>query len=98
MPMNSTAGASRSPAGRFGPHGKGHLLWFDPKPAAPYGAASGVRLLLIFAMAEGVVGPRLGLLARLGLDVPPPWLRVPLLLGLVLAAVTWLARVKPSQL
>jgi hypothetical protein len=85
-------------AERLGPHWKGHLLRFDPKPLEPYGAASGVRLLLIVVGLEGILGPRLGGLEWLGLPVPPSWLRVPLLIGVVLALVRWLAGVKPSQL
>lgn len=90
--------AARSSADRFGPHWKGHLLLFDPEPPEPHEAASGARLLLIVALAEGVLGPRLGLMEWLGVHVPPPWLRVPLQVGLVLALVTSFARLKPSQL
>jgi membrane protease YdiL (CAAX protease family) len=80
------------------PHWQGHLLRFDPKPLEPYGPKNGGRLLLIVLLIEGALGPRLGLLEWLGLEVPPAWLRVPLLLGVVLALVRWFAGVKPSQL
>jgi uncharacterized protein len=89
--------SSSPPADRLGPHWKGHILWFDPKPLEPYGPASGLRLLLVVVLVEGVLGPRLGLLFLLGLAVPPMWVRVPLLLALVLALVYWFAGVKPSQ-
>jgi membrane protease YdiL (CAAX protease family) len=80
------------------PHWKGHVLWFDPAPIEPYAAASGWRLLLIVGLVEGVLGPRLGLLQWLGLEVPPAWARVPLLFAVVLALVRWFVGVEPSRL
>ena len=90
--------AERSRTDRLAPHWKGHLLLFDPQRPEPWGANSGVRLLLIVALVELGLGPRLELLHRFGLEAPPVWLRVPLLLGLVMALVAWFARVKPAQL
>lgn len=85
-------------AAALAPHWKGHVLWFDPAPLEPYAVASGWRLLLIVFVVEGVFGPRLGLLPWLGLEVPPAWVRVPLLLAVVLALVRWFAGVEPSRL
>jgi CAAX protease family protein len=82
----------------LGPHWRGHVLRFGPTPLEAYTAASGRRLLVIVGLIEGALGPRLGLLQRLGLEAPPAWLRVPLLVGVVLALARWYAGVKPSQL
>lgn len=89
---------ARSSVSGLSPHWKGHLLLFDPRPRVVYDESSGLRLLLILLVVEGVVGPRLGFLRWLALPVPPPWLRVPLLLGVVVALAIWYARVKPAQL
>lgn len=55
-------------------------------------------MLLIVALIEGILGPRLGLLQRFGIGAPPAWLRVPLLVVVVLGLVRWFANVRPSQL
>lgn len=73
-------------------------MWFEPKPLEPYTAASGWRLILIVAAIEGALGPRMELLDRLGLQAPPAWLRLPILLAVVLALVRWFAGVQPPQL
>ncbi len=96
--MLVTLPAARSTVGRLRPHWKGHLLRFGPKAPATYDPASGLRLLLIVLLLEGILGPRLGLLRWFALPVPPPWLRVPLLLGIALALARWFAKVKLSQL
>lgn len=88
----------RSSVSALRPHWKGHLLRFDPRPPLVYDRSSGLQLLLIVLIVEGIIGPRLGFLRWLGLPVPPAWLRVPLLLGVVLALTTWLARVRPAHL
>jgi membrane protease YdiL (CAAX protease family) len=45
-----------------------------------------------------MLGPRMELLGRLGLETPPTWLRLPVLFAAVFALCRWLAGVKPSQL
>jgi membrane protease YdiL (CAAX protease family) len=76
------------------PHLKGHLLLFDPQPPATYDSASGLRLLAIFILLEGVIGPRLWLVKMIGLSMPPAWLRVPVLLGLALLLARFVAGVR----
>ena len=85
-------------ASRLAPHWKGHLLRFERVPLEPYAAGSGWRLLLIVLLVEGVLGPRLGVLRMLGLEVPAAWIRVPLLLAIVLVLVVAFAKVRPSRL
>jgi membrane protease YdiL (CAAX protease family) len=89
---------STSLAARIGPHWKGHVFAFDSNPRDPYAAASGWRLLLVAALVEGVLGPRMELLGRLGLEAPPTWVRLPILFALLLALVRWVAGVAPAQL
>src|SRR5262245_7760205 len=85
-------------APRLAPHWRGHILWFEPNPLEPYAASSGWRLLLVVALVEGVLGPRMELLSRLGLAAPPAWVRIPILFALVLGLVRSFAGVRPSQL
>jgi CAAX protease family protein len=79
-------------------HLKGHALLFESKPPASYPPSAGVRLLLIFLLLEAVIGPRLSLMAGLGAPLPPLWLQAPLLLGLALILVRFVARVKFSEI
>src|SRR5262245_13710925 len=78
----------------WSPHLRGHLLQFDPRPAAAYSPASGVRLLLAAASLEIV---RLAALRWLHPGVPR-WLLLPALLGLALVVAPRLAGVTLSQL
>lgn len=55
-------------------------------------------MLLIVLLLEGVVGPRLSLFGLAGIPVPPPWLRVPLLLGTALMLVRFVARLTFSEI
>lgn len=75
-----------SQARRLGPLLRGHLLLFDQRAPPTYSAATGARLLLVVAVLELVVGPRVHLLRWLGVDFPA-WFRVPLLLAAALFAV-----------
>ena len=81
-----------------GVHWRGHALLFAKRPAPTYGASAGLRLLLIFFLLEGVIGPRLSLFSWLHLPLPPLWLRVPLLLGLALLLVRFVAGVRLAQI
>ena len=85
-------------ADRLGPHWKGHFLLFEEKPPAPYAASAGLRLLLIFILFEGVIGPRLSLLTWLDLRVPPPWLHILILLVPVLVLIRHFARLRLADL
>lgn len=81
-----------------GVHWRGHAFLFAKRPAPTYGRSAGLRLLLIFFLLEGVIGPRLSLFSWLHLPLPPLWLRVPLLLGLALLLVRFVAGVRLSQI
>jgi uncharacterized protein len=72
-------------------HWRGHALLFEPRCAPQYSAPAGLRLLLIFLLLEGVLGPRLSLLAWLRLPAPPLWVRVPILLAVSLLSVRYVA-------
>ncbi len=85
-------------AERLGPHLRGHAFLFEAKPEAAYGSSSGLRLLLVFLLLEGVLGPRLSLLSLLRVPIPPSWLRVPVLLGFALMLVRFFARLQLSQI
>lgn len=82
-----------SQARRLGPLLRGHLFLFDQRAAPAYSATTGARLLLIVAVLELVIGPRVHLLRWLGVDLPA-WLRVPLLLAAALLAVSWWAHAR----
>ena len=81
---------------------KPNVLFFVPgfsQARAPaYDASAGLRLLLIFSILEGVIGPRLSLFGWLQLPLPPSWLRVPILLGFALLLVRFVAGLKLSQI
>lgn len=94
----SASTTAHSADGRLGPHWRGHVFLFDRRPTPCYEPTVGIRLLLVVLLMEGVVGPRLGLFQWLGLPVPTPWIRVPLLLSLVLILAVVFARAKLSQL
>jgi membrane protease YdiL (CAAX protease family) len=79
-------------------HWRGHAFLFEKKRPPTYSATGGLRLLLIFLVLEGVIGPRLSLFSWLKLPLPPVWLRVPILLGLALLLVRFVARLKLSEI
>lgn len=91
MPSRGRAQALRA-------HWRGHAFLFDRKSAPAYGASAGFRLLLIFVALEGVLGPRLWLFHWIGLPLPPTWIRVPILLGVSLLLVRFVAGLKLSQI
>lgn len=75
-------------------HLQGHVLFFGQKPAPQYEASAGIRLLLIVVVIEAV---RLGTVRWLYPTVPLLIL-VPLLLGIALLSVRFVAGVKLSQI
>lgn len=83
---------------RLAPHLRGHLFLFDARALPTLEAPVRARLLLILLIFEGVLGPRLWLLSKLGIPGPSTWIRVPLLLGLVLLLVRYFGRLKPPQI
>ncbi|MBI4483842.1 MAG: CPBP family intramembrane metalloprotease [Acidobacteria bacterium] len=84
--------------GRLRSFWRGHLFLFDDKPPRTYSSGAGIRLLLIFVLLEGILGPRLSLLGWLGLPVPGGWIRIPLLFLLSLGLVRFFAKIELSQL
>jgi len=73
-------------------HLKGHLFLYDAAPMPAYGSAAGIRLLLIFLLVEGVIGPRFMLFNLLRLPQPPALVRVVVLIALTLFLVRRFAR------
>lgn len=86
------------PCQRLGPHLRGHAFLFEAKPGPSYDSSAGLRLLLIFLLLEGVIGPHLTVFSLLHLPVPPPWLRVPMLLGLALILIRSFSRLRLRQI
>ena len=82
----------------FGAYWKGHAFLFEKRGPPTYSAPARFRLLLIFLVLEGVVGPRLELFGWLHIPLPPVWLRVPLLLGVALLLVRFFANLKLSEI
>src|SRR3984893_11808357 len=83
---------------RLGRHLGGHLFLFEARRPAAYDSAAGLRLLLIFILLEGVIGPRLLLFSLFGLPLPPAWLRVLALLVLAIVLVRFFAGVRLAQI
>ena len=79
-------------------HWRGHVFRFDTKTVPKYDPSAGLRLLLIVLLLEAVIGPRLALFSLLGFNVPPAWLRVPLLLGSALIAIRLFAGLPFSRI
>lgn len=84
--------------GISGAHWKGHLFLFERKPPPAYSAAAGLRLLWIFVVLEGLIGPRLALFRLLHVPRPPFYIRVPVLLVVALLLVRLVARVPLAQI
>ena len=82
----------------LGRHLRGHLFLFEARRPAAYDSAAGLRLLLIFILLEGVIGPRFSLFSLFGLPLPPAWLRVPALLVLAMVLVRFFAGVNLAQI
>jgi uncharacterized protein len=83
---------------KLSPHWRGHAFLFEKKGAPTYDASAGLRLLLIFVVLEGVIGPRLSMFRWLHFPLPPVWLRVPVLLVFALLLVRFVAGLNLSQI
>ena len=79
-------------------HWRGHAFLFEKKDASSYDASVGLRLLFIFIVLEGVIGPRLSLFRWLHFPLPPVWVRVPALLVFALLLVRFFAGLKLSEI
>src|SRR5438876_11168221 len=79
-------------------HLQGHVFLFENKRLLTYDSSAGLRLLLIFILLEGVIGPRLSLFSLTGLPLPPAWLRVPVLLVLAMVLVRFFAGLRLAQI
>jgi uncharacterized protein len=77
---------------------RGHLLWYELREAPRYGAWSGWALLLLVAVLELGLGPRMSGLAYFGVEPPAPALRNAILNVLALAGAFLIARVKPGDI
>ena len=82
----------------LGRHLQGHLFLFETRRPSAYDSSTALRLLLIFILLEGVIGPRLSLFNLFGLPLPPAWLRVPALLVLAMVLVRFFAGVSLAQI
>lgn len=79
-------------------HWRGHFLLFGRKERRALDAKAALRLLIVFVVLEGLIGPRFELLRILGLPDPPAWLRVAILFALALLLVRLFARISWRQL
>jgi uncharacterized protein len=75
-------------------HLRGHVLFFDEKPASQHEASAGARLLFIVVVLEAI---RLGVV-RWFYPLVPLLILVPLLLGCALLSVRFVAGLKLSQI
>jgi uncharacterized protein len=83
----------------LGRHFKGYVFLFGARRPLPvYDSSAGLRLLIIFILLEGVLGPRLALFRIFGLPLPPAWLRVPTLLTLAMILIRAFAGVRLAQI
>ena len=96
--MTDLPGLGKHPMSSAAIHWRGHAFLFDSRRVSTYSAATGRRLLLIFLILEGVVGPRLSLLRWMHLPAPADWVRIPLLLALALVLVRYVAGMRPSEI
>jgi membrane protease YdiL (CAAX protease family) len=83
---------------RLGRHLQGHIFLFETKCPPAYDSSAGLRLLLIFILLEGVIGPRLSLFNFFGLPLPPAWLRLLALFVLAILLVRFFAGVRLAQI
>ena len=79
-------------------HWRGHAFQFAKRGAPTYDGSSGLRLLFIFFLLEGVIGPRVSLFHWLGFPIPPVWLRVPSMLAFALLLVRYAAGLRLSDI
>jgi len=96
--MDEYSTSAGTQASGIGVHWRGHAMLFPKKDRMPLSNAAGLRLLMVFVMLEGVLGPRLSLLAALHVSVPPPWIRIPIMLSAALLAIRFVARVRLSDI
>ena len=82
---------------RISPHLRGHLLLFDDNSSRTCDSSTSIRLLLVFVVLEGVLGPRLLILRWFQIPSPPSWIRVPALLALALLLIRFVAQIRFSQ-
>jgi membrane protease YdiL (CAAX protease family) len=75
------------------PHWRGHLLLFERRESPPLAPRTALKLLVVFVVLEGLLGPRFELLKILGLAQPPAAARIAILMALALLAVRLFARV-----
>jgi membrane protease YdiL (CAAX protease family) len=76
----------------------GHILQFDAKPSPVYDSIAGARLLILFFIIEGILGPRFALATWLGIPVPETTIRIPAMLLLALILIRSFAGIKLSQI
>ncbi|HEV8512797.1 MAG TPA: hypothetical protein VGQ59_05955, partial [Cyclobacteriaceae bacterium] len=76
----------------------GQILQFDAKPSTVYNSIAGAKLLILFFIMEGILGPRLAFASWLGIPVPDVTIRIPALLLLALILVRSFAGIKFSQI
>lgn len=76
----------------------GHILQFEPKSSTVYDSIAGAKLLILFFIMEGILGPRLALASWLGIPVLDVTIRIPLLLLLALILIRSFAGIKFSQI
>jgi CAAX protease family protein len=79
-------------------HWRGHVFRFGVKSPPRHDSSAGLRLLLIVFLLEGVIGPRLWLFTFCGQPLPPPWLRVSLLLSAAVILIRLWAGLSLSQI
>ena len=79
-------------------HWRGHVFLFGKRRAPTYSASTGRKLLFIFVILEGVIGPRLSLFRWLHLPMPAQWVRIPLLLIPALVLVRYVAALRLSEI
>jgi membrane protease YdiL (CAAX protease family) len=94
MPRNP----AESRLSRISPHLRGHLLYFDGRPPTSLDWPAAARLLLVYVLLEGLIGPRLSIFRWLHLPAPAIWIRVPALIALALLLVRWLAGLNPARI
>ena len=84
--------------GRLNSHLAGHFLQFAEKSTPQYDSKTGMRLLLIFVLLEGIIGPRFSLASMLGISVPPASIRIPILLFVALLLVKFVAKIEFNKI
>ena len=93
--MAESDDSTRLKSRKLSDHWKGHVFLFDKKSVPAYDGPTGVRLLLIVAVLEGA---RLALVRRFPPVLSALWLLIPILLGVTLLAIRFVARVRYPQI